>query len=163
MKYRFFEENVLNNQYNQYYLLDYRIEFYQKTFFDKLKKISIDTESIIFEECMPKVILEIPINNLSKAYFEKTTFGNRTIDIELMNEFFLYDSNELWKIYAFQIDDICIIGISDTIQEKFNHLFKGYISTTKQEIKTKELLIDVFWNKSKQKWARERLKILYNI
>jgi len=161
MKYRFFDENIFNNKYNQYYLLDYHFEFYQELFFDKLNKLSANAESIIFEECIPNV--KIPINNLSKAYFEKTTFGNRTIDIELMNEFFLYDSNELWKIYAFQIDNICIIGISDTIQEKFNHLFKGYISTTKQEIKTKELLIDVFWNKSKQKWARERLKILYNI
>lgn len=161
MKYRFFDENIFNNKYNQYYLLDYHFEFYQELFFDKLSKLSANAESIIFEECIPNV--KIPINNLSKAYFEKTTFGNRTIDIELMNEFFLYDSNELWKIYAFQIDNICIIGISDTIQEKFNHLFKGYISTTKQEIKTKELLIDVFWNKSKQKWARKKLKILYNI
>lgn len=163
MKYRFFEENVLHNQYNQYYLLDYHIDFYQEVFFDKLKKLSIDTELIIFEECMPNIILEIPINDLSREYFEKTTFGKRTIDIELMNEFFLYDSNELWKIYAFEIDDICIIGISDIIQEKFNHLFKDCISTTKQEINIKELLPFVFINKSKQKWAREKLKILYEI
>ena len=128
---------IFKKDFDRYYLFDYHSEFLRNNFFQKLSRIeSILNSNKITISCIDiNLVFKYNWNdNTSFMKFLKSTrvkdqYEVNSLDL-LLNEFYIKGETSHWEIYGFEIDDILILGISNSIQQIIEDNLNPYIKKT---------------------------------